>query len=209
MKEFEKRRIATVLVVGVGVILLFCLSLFVVLKLILGHHAGNQGRRAQVRVLLQRVYGAQEVSFVAADGLVLAGLLIKRSNAKGTVLLCHGYKHSKELMGRYCSLFEGYNILLFDFRGAGQSGGFFSSIGYYESEDVKAAIAFARVAVPQPVGRPLIVFGVSMGAAAALKAVSEGAVVDGLILDSPYASLAQIIDQSVQHFSVVPRPVIA
>jgi len=99
-------------------------------------------------------------------------------------------------------------MLLFDFRGAGQSGGFFSSIGYYESEDVKAAVAFARTVVPLQVGQPLIVFAVSMGAAAALKAVAEGAVVDGLILDSPYASLAQIIDQSVQHFSAVPRPVI-
>jgi pimeloyl-ACP methyl ester carboxylesterase len=208
MKNAHRGFIATGVVVIVSSILVFCLFFFLMLRLTLGHHAGNQDRRGKVRALLQRVYGAQEVSFSSFDGVTLAGLLIKHPRPKGTVVLCHGYKHSKELMGRYCSLFKNYNMMLFDFRGAGQSGGFFSSIGYYESEDVKAAIAFARSAVLQQEGQPFIVFGVSMGAAAALKAVSEGAVVDGLILDSPYASLAHIVDQSVQHFSAVPRPVI-
>ncbi len=194
------KRIAITLSVGLLVVVLFFIG---TLWLTLGHYSGNQVRRAQVRALLSRVYGAQEVVFNSADGVALAGLFIKTEHPRGTVVLCHGYRHSKELMSRYCGLFKGYNLLLFDFRGAGQSGGAFSSLGYYESEDVKAAIAFARVHSAQPT--PLIVFGVSMGAAAILKALSEGvSAVDGVILDSPYSALSSILEQSLHHFVSLP-----
>jgi len=206
MKIRYARAATTALVVGVVTLLLFLAAVFVFLRLALGHHAGNQERRSQVRALLHRVYGAREVCFKSTHGVTLVGLLIQPKKPRGTVVLCHGYRHSKELMGRYCALFKDYNMLLFDFRGAGQSGGFFSSIGYYESEDVKAAISFVREAVSGPGCRPLLLFGVSMGASAVLKAAAECSDgIDGLILDSPYASLAAVIEQSMQHFSFMPR----
>ncbi|MDQ5890696.1 MAG: uncharacterized protein QG604_570 [Candidatus Dependentiae bacterium] len=203
------KKIAAVLAAGVAGLLVFLVIIFMMLRLTLGHSSGNQERRAKIRDYVCRVYGGKEVTFQASDGVTLAGLLIKRPEAKGTLILCHGYRHSKELMARYLGMFKEYNTLLFDFRGFGQSGGFFSSIGYYESNDVRAAIAYARKVIPLASLRPLVVLGVSMGAAAALKAAAETSVgIDGLILDSPYATLSEIINEAAGQFSLIPRPLI-
>jgi len=188
----------------VGGLLAFA-SLLLILFMTLGHFAGDQVRREKVRQQLMRVYRAQAVTFPSFDGTMLAGLLIQRQAAKGTVILCHGYRRSKEQMARFVRLFDGYNIFLFDFRGAGESGGFFSTLGYHESNDVKAAIGYLHQSLPADEFRPLILFGVSMGAAAVLKAAAEmPAGIDALILDSAYAKLQNLVDESAQHFSQVP-----
>ena len=209
MKSWGARSAAVGILFAVLFFLLSCGLLFSFLYVALGHSPGNQQRRGKVRELLCRLYGAQEVSFESSHGVHLAGLLMRAKQPKGTVILCHGYRHSKELMSRYLPLFRDYNTLLFDFRGAGQSGGFFSSVGYYESDDVKAAIAFVRAVLPPNEQRPLILFGVSMGAAAVLKAASEVSVgIDGIILDSSYSSLKNIIHQAAHHFSFIPASLI-
>lgn len=182
-------------------------SFFIVLRATLGHYAGNQVRRGIVRSFVCGVRGGKPVSFKTSDGITLKGILLQRPHARGSVVLCHGYRHSKEQMTRYIDLFPDCNLLFFDFRAFGESEGSFSSIGYYESRDVRAAVEYMRSSVPLKNQRPLIVFGVSMGAAAALKAAAENSFgIDGLILDSPYASLPEIVDQAAHHFSFIPRP---
>jgi len=203
-------RMLTCSVVAVGFLILFVLSLFFfMLRMTLGHYPGNQVRRGAVRSFLHQVYNAEDVFFTTEDGVPLVGLLIRRHAAEGTVILCHGYRHSKEQMARYIGLFPRQNILLFDFRAFGESGGSFSSIGYYESRDVRAAVRFVHDFIPADQRRPVILLGVSMGAAAVLKAAAEQpAGIDGLIVDSPYASLPEIVDQAVHHFSGIPRGVL-
>ncbi|MDQ5940960.1 MAG: uncharacterized protein QG632_686 [Candidatus Dependentiae bacterium] len=209
MKFSSARIVSTATVVLVSGLLIFLSVVFVVLRVTVGHSAGNQERRQLMRNYVQRVHKGQAVSIQTADGVSLAGILIKRPDARGTVILCHGYRHSKELMARYLGMFTQYNVLLFDFRAFGQSGGFYSSIGYYESNDVKAAIAFVRQEIPAGQLRPLVVLGVSMGAAAALKAAAETAVgIDGLILDSPYATLSEILDEAANKFIAIPKSVL-
>jgi pimeloyl-ACP methyl ester carboxylesterase len=203
-------RMVTAVLVASGLIFFLVSALFFsVLRMTLGHHAGNQCRRGAVRTFLQQVYGAESVVFSAEDGTLLAGLLIRRQGAEGTVILCHGYRHSKEQMARYVGLFAQMNILMFDFRAFGESGGCFSSIGYYESRDVRAAVEYVKNVIPQEERSPLLLLGISMGAAAVLKAATENDEgIHGLIVDSPYASLAEILDQAAHHFSCIPRGVL-
>jgi pimeloyl-ACP methyl ester carboxylesterase len=112
-------------------------------------------------------------------------------------------------MARYVGLFAQMNILMFDFRAFGESGGCFSSIGYYESRDVRAAVEYVKNVIPQEERSPLLLLGISMGAAAVLKAATENDEgIHGLIVDSPYASLAEILDQAAHHFSCIPRGVL-
>jgi pimeloyl-ACP methyl ester carboxylesterase len=203
-------RMLTGTLVAIGLFAFFVLALFFfMLRITLGHHPGNQIRRGLVRTFLHDVYGAEQVFFTAEDGVSLVGMLLRRPAARGTIILCHGYRHSKEQMARYISLFPSMNILLFDFRAFGESGGSFSSIGYYESRDVRAAVAYVHSVIPPDQRRPVIALGVSMGAAAVLKAAaecSEG--LDGLIVDSPYASLPEIVDEAAHHFSGIPRGIL-
>jgi alpha-beta hydrolase superfamily lysophospholipase len=75
----------------------------------------------------------------------------------------------------------GNELCLVDFHGAGGSDGSTTTVGYDEAEDVIAAAS--------KVGkdRSYVIYGTSMGAAAALRAVHLGTVEpDGLILEAPF-----------------------
>lgn len=205
MKAKKGRLWVSTLSIFLGIFFLLGTVAGLVLWGALGRRVGNQVRREKVRKALVSAYGARPVSFFSEDGVPLSGLIIERPQARGTVVLCHGFRHSKEQMARYIGLFPDWNIFLFDFRSFGQSGGMFSSLGFYESNDVKAAVAFLRQHLCRTALRPLVIFGVSMGASAALKAAAEVSLgVDGLILDSPYAVLADVVYEAASQFSAVP-----
>lgn len=108
---------------------------------------------------------------------------------RGLVLLGHGYGGSKSaLLPAAVELHAlGYACLLLDFRGSGGSSGNETSLGVHEAEDLGRA---ARLAEGLPGGSNLILFGSSMGAAAALRAVDQGLVVPrALILEAPFNRL--------------------
>ena len=138
---------------------------------------------------------AKAVSFKNQDGQVLSGILLKRSNAKANLVLCHGYRGCKELMYGYVDIFPHFNILLFDFRAHGQSEGRIISIGCHEYQDVIAATEFMKNATQmQDVSLPLILLGISMGGASAIKAASElPTLCDALIIDSTFSDLRKIM----------------
>jgi alpha-beta hydrolase superfamily lysophospholipase len=107
-----------------------------------------------------------------------------------SVLLLHGNGGSRRnCLGRAATLSsEGRcAVLLVSLRAHGDSTGRFNDIGYSARRDVVAAVEFLRDRRP---GKPVIVLGVSMGAAAALFAAEDlGEGVDGYILESPYRDL--------------------
>jgi pimeloyl-ACP methyl ester carboxylesterase len=84
---------------------------------------------------------------------------------------------------------RGWNALLFDLRHHGASGGGVSSFGYFEKADAHAAVELARARSAGPV----VLWGVSLGAATAVLAAAEDPLVAGLICDSSYRSLADTV----------------
>ncbi len=84
----------------------------------------------------------QHVEFSSTDGIHLVGWWIPATTGDGdkTVLLCHGLAGGKaaplELATRL--LDGGFNVLTFDFRDHGESGGEFTSFGDLEKRDVLA-----------------------------------------------------------------------
>lgn len=136
------------------------------------------------------------VQFKSSDNLTLSALLCKRKAPVANLVVCHGYKGAKEFLYRYFDLFINYNILIFDFRACGQSDGFFTGIGSDEAPDVIAATRYMkkRLEYSANLRLPTIVLGMSMGAAAAIKAVETvPSLCDALIVDSSYTSLAKIV----------------
>lgn len=127
-----------------------------------------------------------------AGGLRLEGWWIPAKAATGTVILFHGYNGNKGSLlpeaDRFRSL--GYNTFLLDFRAHGNSEGYTCSVGYKEAEDVKLAWEYVKKKNKHPV----ILWGVSMGAAAILKAVPEyGLKPKQLILQCPFATLTDAV----------------
>ncbi len=119
----------------------------------------------------------------------LEGWYIGAKDAKGTVVLFHGYTSTKSQLLTEAGAFRelGFNTLLMDLSGHGGSGGHVTTIGYYEAADVAAAYAYART-----IDDRVILYGVSMGAAAILRAVpAYGLQPDALVLECPFATMLQ------------------
>ncbi|MBE9040147.1 alpha/beta fold hydrolase [Oscillatoriales cyanobacterium LEGE 11467] len=119
-------------------------------------------------------------------------------SSKGTILLFPGQGGSKgkQLLAPAQVLHGlGYDALLVDFRGVGGSSGSTSTIGVLEAKDVALAVDYARELQQQLQRRsPIVLYGVSMGSAAILRAVSrENVTPDAIVLELPFSRLLDAV----------------
>ena len=131
-------------------------------------------------------------SFIDAtktETLKRRGILVRKPDALGTVIICHGYLGCKRDAIAFKHLFPKYNVLSFDFRAHGDDrDGQVSTIGRDEAFDVMGAVQVVK-SDPMMANKPIIAFGYSMGAVSAIEAQSKhGALFDAMILDCPYDS---------------------
>ena len=127
------------------------------------------------------------------------------STAKGTVVLFHGLANSKSSILSEASEFRymGYNVMLVDFRGHGNSDGNTTTIGYNESEEVKLAYDWLKRNGEQRI----FLWGTSMGAVAITKAIAENSLqVAGAILEMPFGSLHQHMKARVRTLGFPKQP---
>jgi fermentation-respiration switch protein FrsA (DUF1100 family) len=129
----------------------------------------------------------EDVRFPSKDGTDLAGWWVPAKEARATVILCHGYPADRSDVNALIPFLHdaGYDVLAFDFRRLGESGGAMTTIGLREPMDLHGAVTYAKSRSGKPVG----VLGVSMGAATALMEAAEDPRVAAVVADSPYASL--------------------
>jgi alpha-beta hydrolase superfamily lysophospholipase len=124
----------------------------------------------------------------------LAAWHIPHELSAGLVVLFHGYLSCKAKLLPEARAFHdlGYRCFLVDFRGSGGSDGDRTSLGYYEADDVVRTVAYVRAHWPN---ESLILFGHSMGAVAALRALSREAIApDSVVLESPFDRLLSTVE---------------
>jgi alpha-beta hydrolase superfamily lysophospholipase len=144
---------------------------------------------------------------VTADGLRLEGWYLPAPEAHGTVVLLHGYADAKDSMLDPARELRaaGWSSYLIDFRGCGDSEGRETTIGVREGRDVATAWRAARARTAP--GRPVVVYGASMGAAAALRAIAhEGVSPDGLVLAAPFDRLLHTVSNRFRLLGLPPFP---
>ena len=130
-----------------------------------------------------------DVDFKTVDGLTLRGWWIPGTQ-HATIVMVHGLSNNRqEPLHKAGYLHQaGYNLLVFDLRGHGQSDGAGTTMGYREPEDVQAAVAEARMLDSGPIA----LFGYSLGASIAIE---EGAVnpnVKAVVEDSGFSSVGDV-----------------
>jgi uncharacterized protein len=132
----------------------------------------------------------ENVEFRSTDNLNLSGWFIKAKKSKGTIILAHGWDGGKEGMLDYAFFLQknGYNILLFDFRAAGESEGDTITLGYYEKNDILGAINYLNLRKDIDTHK-IGAMGFSMGAAALVMAAKDTNSLKAIILDSCYPTL--------------------
>jgi pimeloyl-ACP methyl ester carboxylesterase len=148
----------------------------------------------QVKTETPATYGAayDEVTFATDDGILLAGWHLPSTGTGTTIVMTHGLFRSRyELIERGCDLWRlGYGVVLYDLRRHGRSPAEFSTVGFHERRDVAAAARMARERAP---GDRIVLFGVSMGAAATLLAAAEIEGVAAVVADSSFLSLSHTV----------------
>lgn len=127
------------------------------------------------------------------------------SAARGTVILFHSLMANKSLVLQQAYEFRywGYNVLMVDIRAHGNSSGSTTTIGYYESEEVKLAYEYIKNLGE----KKIFLWGFSMGSVAIMKAVAENQLAPaGLILETPFLSLQSHIKCRVHLIGFPKQP---
>lgn len=140
--------------------------------------------------------GYQDVTFTTSDGVSLVGWWLPvKGKPLGTVILAHGvFKNRQQVLGRAAFLWKlGYQVLLFDLRGNGQSGPSPVSGGLLEANDFLAAESYLQG--KHALKKPVVFFGFSLGAMCALRAGVTAPEVDAIIADSPLANLKSYVSR--------------
>lgn len=148
----------------------------------------------------------RDIEFKSSDDILLKGWWVPAEGvAKGTIILCHGHNRTRvEMLPEAVFAHSlGYNSLLFDLRHQGQSGGKITSVGYWERLDVDAAARYALT--QEKASPPVIVWGVSMGAAAALMAAAESPDMNAVISDSTFLNYKELINHHYTLFLHIIR----
>ena len=183
----NRRRRARRILYGVGAaVLLAALSLPTAVGVLLASFSGTRPQDLEDRAA-PGDYGLsyRTVLLRSEDGVRLGSWLLK----------AHGlFRSRREVLGRAAYLAaHGCHALTLDLRRHGDSGGSRTSLGYLEGLDVLAGARFLRREFPQ---NRLYLLGVSMGGAAAARAgAALAADVAGVVLDSTFRNVPEVVDR--------------
>ncbi|MFC1994693.1 alpha/beta hydrolase [Chloroflexota bacterium] len=155
----------------------------------------------------------EDVSFPGTvDRLRLRGWYIPAKDSQHCIIMVHGSEQhradpaintlgiAKELVG------HGYNVLMFDLRGHGESAGSHMSAGYYEQRDLEGAVAYVRGRGISPENIGLL--GFSLGAATALLTAAGDEQVRAIVADSCYANPLELVQTKLRRRSRPPTVVV-
>ena len=147
-----------------------------------------------------------DVRFRSADGRQLAAWVVPHPHARGNIIFCHGHGRSRGQVAGMLRQFHALalNVMAFDFRGHGDSDGHTSTFGHREVNDLLAAVQYMRHRYPD---QPLLLAGVSLGAAVALQALPQLPDVRGVWSEGAFARLDHTVDHEFQWLPrLVRRP---
>lgn len=150
-------------------------------------------------------FGLKEeaVKLKTSDGIELDAWFIPHKTSRKAIIVCHGYPMDKgDVLGLTAFLGREFNLLYFDFRATGRSGGFFSTGGAREVRDIDAALAFLAGRGLGPAGA----FGFSMGGSAVM--LSTNPAIKARALDAPFADLTAQLKDIFSFFGVLRPPLL-
>ncbi len=135
---------------------------------------------------------------IPVPGAVLSALHFHQPNAKGLIFFLHGNAGNLDIWLPSTEFYRraGYDLFMIDYRGFGKSTGRISSEAQLHADVLAAWQSVAG----EYSGRPIVIYGRSLGSGLATKLASE---VDAalLVLVSPYSSFVQL---AKDHFPWVP-----
>ena len=165
-----------------------------------------------MHVNFDKIWTAEEFGLVAEhffvqteDGLNISAYEVAVDSPK-VVIICLSGIHNPSVTAYFghARLFKehDYATILLDMRAHGESDGNKIGLGYKEWLDVKAIVKYIKEK-PLYNDVPVIIFGLSMGAATAINAIGEIPEIDGLISLSAYSSWEEVFYENMS--AVAPK----
>ncbi|MBW4690955.1 MAG: alpha/beta fold hydrolase [Lyngbya sp. HA4199-MV5] len=152
-------------------------------------------------------YTTQRIAISQTEWLETWLIPVQTSPSQGTVLLFpgNGGSKAKQLLAPAKSFHTlGYDTLLVDFRGVGGSSGNTTTLGAREANDVVVAMQYAQ---RLKLKRPIVLYGVSMGTGAILKAIAQKEIQpDAVILELPFTRLLDAVRSRLRAVHVPTFP---
>ncbi len=154
----------------------------------------------------------ENVYFKTKDKVQIKGWFIPSElESNKTIILMHGWgmNRSDILKNTYFLHDLGFNLMYFDFRALGESGGKTSSIGYLELKDVAAAVQFLKETRPQFCER-IGLYGLSMGGMVAICEAARNPEIVCVVAEASYYSFRRVVSRwawvhnRVPYFPLIP-----
>lgn len=155
-----------------------------------GLHRGDHSDVLNDAIIWTRKMNPKKVEIFSKDKLKLVAHIIEAENARGSILLMHGF-HSSGIHDFSLALQPyhdmGFNLILPDQRAHGESEGRYITYGAKEKED---CVLWAEYIANRYPGMPILLDGISMGASTVLLATGAKLPpeVCGVIADCGYTS---------------------
>jgi uncharacterized protein len=190
--------VGAVVIIALVIVAYFGISAFVADRL------SRPERHALTRTPAEYGLPFENVHFDSTvDNIPLSGWYID-SPGERVIVLAHGWNGvrddgvnldvANELARR------NYDVLMFDFRGHGESGGEHLGMGTLETRDVAGALNYLKTRGVNEEGG----IGFSMGAVTLLNAAPELPKLRALVVDSPFADAKPLLEERVPQASGLP-----
>ena len=135
-----------------------------------------------------RVRGARAVIL---RGYFIHALTVK---ARATIIVLHGIGSAKEVYFGFARWLaeQGFNVVIYDQRAHGRSGGKYCTFGFYEKRDVSKIIdkvlkRYSRL--------PIGIHGTSLGGAVAIQALADEKRLSFGIIESTFNTLENVVEE--------------
>ncbi|HYG15685.1 MAG TPA: alpha/beta fold hydrolase [Bacteroidia bacterium] len=145
------------------------------------------------------------ITLKTSGGLKIDSWYSRHRKSKGSVALFHGHLGNKGAITPEATAFHklGYNVLLVDLRGHGNSQGNYCTIGFKEGEEVKLAVDYLK----SKGEKNIILWGTSMGAAAITSAFKHHQIKpSAVILELPFNNLHSAVSARVKLMGLPKEP---
>lgn len=147
-----------------------------------------------------------EASMTSDDGLLLKGSIVRTPEKSDLwAIIIHGYTGRKEHMANYAAYYaeRGFNVLLPDMRGHGESEGDYIGMGWLDRKDV---LKWIDLIISEDPAAVITLHGVSMGGATVMMTAGEELPdnVKAIVDDCGYTSVWDIFSDELQYIFGLP-----
>ncbi|MCC3358227.1 alpha/beta hydrolase [Bacillus sp. REN16] len=149
----------------------------------------------------------EDISIQSKFGYMIKGWLVKRTDQNRFIIISHGVTQNKLNSIKYMKLFleRNWNVLLYDHRRHGETGGKTTSYGHYEKFDLESVVSWVKENYGDD--STIGIHGESMGAVTTL--LYAGMIEDGAnfyIVDCPFSDFEAQLKYLLKVDYKIPAP---